>query len=208
MKRILPIVCMILLCAAPLIAEDTDNSDTPKQEQNIQYEYKMNQPGDQYIGVTLAGSFPLNFPDFGSLFTHNSQLVIGGVGTLGYHYFLTSNFAVGGDIGFGFNVTIGSHVFNYVPILATALFQPTVGKFEFPISLGIGVAPQTYISYHYFGLAVKPAVAAYYRLTPSWSLGLEASYLFMPEFAQLYNEDAHNIYGQFLNIALTARYHF
>lgn|SRR5574344_1126856 len=207
MKRILPLACMMLLCALPLVAEDTksDNQDD-KQNQTEEIVYQMNQPGDQYISVALNGVFPLNF---GNLFTGDSKLSIGGMGTLGYHYFFTNSFIAGIDVGFGFNVTIGSHVFNYIPILATATYQPTLGKFEFPMTLGVGMAMETYIGYKYFpALVVKPEVGVYYRLTPSWSIGLDASYLFLPQFAQLYDSSAHNIFGHFATAGLAARYHF
>lgn len=208
MKRLFPLACLILLCALPLSAEeskDTDDSKNPSvenpAEQTVEYEYKMNQSGDQYLRVSIAGTFPLNFPNFTSLFDSTSKLKIGGMGTLGYHYFLTENLAVGADVGFGFNVTIGSHVLNTIPILATATFQPTAGKWEFPITLGIGMAPQIYISYHYFGMAVKGDAGAFYRVTPSWSIGIEGSYLWLPHFTA--GNQAH-----FATAAVSARYHF
>ena len=198
---------MMLLGALPLAAEESDSKDTDEQqEQTAPIVYKLNQKGDQYIYVALSGTFPLNF---GNFFTGDSQLSAGGMGTLGYHYFLTDHFAVGLDASFGFNVTIGSHVFNYIPIMATATYQPTIKNFEFPLSLGVGFATETYIGYKYFpGLVVRPEVGAYYRLTPSWSLGVAVSYLFMPQFAQLYDENAHNIFGHFMTAGISARYHF
>lgn len=206
MKRILPLACMILLCAAPLIAEESNSGTTDETETTVEYEYKMNQPGDQFIAVSLAGSLPLSF---GNVFTGNSQLSFGGIGTIGYHYFLTENFAIGADVGFGFNVTIGSNVYNYIPILATATYQPSYKHFEFPLSMGIGIATETYIGYKYFpGLVIKPEVGAFYRLTPSWSLGADASYLFLPQFAALYNDNATNILAQFITVGIAARYHF
>jgi hypothetical protein len=208
MKRILA-VCLTLLCLAPLVAEDADNSTKTQEQETVQYEYKLNQPGDQYIHIALSGTFPLNFPNVASLFTGESQLKIGGIGSLGYHYFLTDSFAVGADASFGFNVTIGSHVFNFIPVLATATYQFSAGKFEFPLTLGIGVASESYIGYKYFpGLAIKPDVGFYYRLTPSWSLGAEIGYLFLPQFAELYDSSAHNIMGQFVTAGIAARYHF
>jgi len=234
MKRILPLVCMILVCLSPLAAQETNSdgatdttsadetpaqketpatSDTPAQgetpaqkESPAEYEYKMTQPGDQFIFISLDGSFPLMF---GDLFTETSKLNAGGMGTLGYNYFFTSNFSAGVEAGFGFNITIGSHVFNYIPILATATFQPSFGKFEFPLTMAAGIGIETYIGYKYFpGLVLKPKIGAFYRFTPSWSLGVEASYLFLPQFAALYDSNAHNIMGQFITAGISARYHF
>src|SRR5574344_2240124 len=221
MKRILIALCMTLLCLSPLAAEDTTEADNPQEttpaegeapaeeQAPEQFEYKMNQAGDQFIYISLAGSFPLNFPSFTNLFNGTSQLSIGGIGTLGYHYFLTDSFAVGADASFGFNVNIGSHVFNFIPIVATATYQFVVNKIEIPRTLGVGFATESYIGYKYFpGLVIKPDVSVFYRLTQSWSLGFDFSYLFMPQFAELYDSNAHNIYGQFATAGISARYHF
>lgn len=199
---------MMILCLAPIAAQ---NDTTEEEEQDIQvFNADMIQEGDQNIRISLAPSFPLNFPDFPSLFMKDRhQLSIGGIGSLGYHYFLNSLFAVGVDIGFGFNVTIGSRVLNYVPFLASFTFQPTAGKFEFPISMNVGFAWESYSNYNYFpGLILKPEAGVHYRLTSGWSLGLEVAYMFMPQLNKLYDSSRENFYGQFLTTSIVARYYF
>lgn len=224
MKRLLPAVCACLIgmsavsaqAALPSVSfrqaddEYTDEDDGDDYtEDDIYFDYGMNLPGDQYIKIALGLCAPLNFPDFISLFTGDSQLKIGGMGTLGYHYFITSKFAVGFDVGFGFNVSIGSHVFNYVPFVIAATYQPTAGRFEFPLTLGIGFAWESFGGNNYFpGLVVKPEAGVMFRLSESWSLGLEASYLLMPQFTSWYHDDAENFAGQYALISATARYHF
>ena len=73
----------------------------------------------------------------------------------------------------------------------------------------LGFAWESFGGKNYFpGLVVKPEAGAMFRLTESWSLGLEASYLLMPQFSSWYNDNAENFAGQFLTFSVTARYHF
>ena len=210
MKRFLPFICILALAVSPVLAQ-TEDSPEDDYEEETGYVFTLNQSGDQNIRISLAVVLPLNFSDsFWDLFKSGAhQMSIGGTGTLGYHYFITSRLSVGADVGFGSAVTIGSNIFNYVPVVATVTYQPCIGKFEIPLTLGVGFAWETYANKNYFpGLVVKPEAGLHYRLTPSWSLGGDLSYVFMPQFMSLYQEGAENFLGQFLNISLVARYYF
>ena len=212
MKRFFTALCLAFLIIVPLSAQETP-VETPASTESFDYFKTMK--GDQFLRISLAPVFPLNFPDFPSLFVKDAhQLSTGGMGSIGYHYFLTDYLAVGTDVGFGFNVTIGSHVFNYVPILGTVTFQPSFKKFEFPVTLAVGFAWEAYRNYNYFpGLVVKPELGAHYRIAESWSVGVDFSYMFMPQFMALHPDSDgstsnQNIFGHFAIIALSARYYF
>ncbi|MCI1209417.1 MAG: hypothetical protein LKF96_08245 [Treponema sp.] len=198
MKRILPLLCMMMLAAGILSAQDSDQNGDVETEPQDQYEYKMNGTGDQFIKIALMGSIPLNFGD---------QLYTGGAAELGYYRFLNSWFATGGSIMFAYNTTLGSNIFTYVPITVGFMFQPSVWKLEFPITLGVGAAFENYLSNRYFpGLILKPEAGIFYRLTESWSLGAEASFIYMPQWYVEHPE--YNDYGLFVTAKLCARYHF
>lgn len=207
MKRLLPLFCLAFLLAVPSFAQEQD-----EPEDDTAYSFDLNQKGDQYIRISLGASFPLNFNlsgNFLDLFIKNKhQLSTGGMGTLGYHYFLTPYLAVGGDAGFGFNVTIGSNILTYVPLMVSVTYQPTYRRFEFPITVGIGMVWETYANYNYFpGLVIKPEVGIHYRLSPSWSVGGELSWMYMPQFA--YHKNVSETYhGQFFTVVAAARYYF
>ncbi|MGN0729115.1 TP0733 family outer membrane beta-barrel protein [Treponema sp.] len=224
MKRLITLFCVgiigIYFSAAQASLPKTIFSQTAKEEDNtddgdeyieddITFDLGMNLPGDQYIKLAIGVSVPINFPDIQSAIHGDGQLKIGGMGTIGYHYFLTSKVALGFDISFGFNVSIGNHVFNYVPFITSLTYQPVAGRFEFPLTLGIGFAWESFGGKNYFpGFVLKPEAGTMFRLTESWSLGAEASYLLMPQFSAWYNDDAENFAGQFLTLSVAARYHF
>ena len=202
MKRFLPAALLAMLIATPVFAQTEDSPETDSQ---IEYKWELNQKGDQYLKLALGPSFPLNF---GNIFkSGSSQLVLGGAGSLGYHYFFAKDMAVGIDATFGFNTSIGGHVFNFIPIVAKFTWQPSVGKFEFPLTAGIGFAWHTYIGYTYWPALVFNAEAGVlYRLSANWAVGGEAIYLCMPEFD--YKDMSKSVWGQFLNVNVTARYYF
>lgn len=204
MKRIITALCLALLCFSPVFAQSSGS-----EEPSFDNQFFMTQKGDQYLRIGLSGVFPLNFPSVDKLFTQERKLSAGGAGYIGYHYFLTNKFAIGADAGFGFNATIGKHMFHYIPVTVTATYQPSIGNFEFPLTLGIGGAWEAYNGYTYFpGLVIKPQVGVHYRPLQSWSFGGELSYMFLPQFAHLYDKEAKNYLGQFAELAIVARYYF
>lgn len=204
MKRLLSIAVILLTCTFTSFAQ-TEDYDSIYFEQD----YIENNAGDQNIRLALGIVLPLNFPDFQSLFdSYGAQLSTGGMGTLGYHRFIAKDFAIGFDISFGFNATIGEHIFSYTPILFSATYQPVWKKLEFPLTLNLGFAWESYNNDNYFpGLVVKPEAGVHYRFNQDWSAGIEASYIFMPQFCELYGS-GKNYYGQFATISAVARYYF
>lgn len=204
---------MLLFSAAGLFAfpyttkfsEETEESEDFSQDNGF---YNI-QTGDQYIKIAMGVTAPLNFPDFESLFHKDKhQLSIGGMGSLGYHYFLNSYLALGFDVSYGFNVTIGSHIFNYVPILFSATYQYSWHKLEFPLTLNAGFCWESYNNHNYFpALIVKPEAGVHYRVDENWSVGVEASWMIMPQFSSWYDK-GEDYTGHFMNLSLAARYYF
>lgn len=185
------------LFGACLSAQDIYDED--------EFRTNINEPGDQFIKIGLMGVFPLNFGGSFPLF-REGQISTGGAGELGYHRFITKNFAAGLDISFGYNPTIGENIFTYVPIVLNATFQPIYKQFEFPITLGVGMAMESYLNRTYFpGLVLKGETGAFWRVTPSWSFGLEGEFWFMPQW---YSDSKYDDYGLFASFAISARYHF
>ncbi len=179
-----------------LVAQEINSSE---------FRTNMNEPGDQFIKIGLMGVFPLNFGGTFPLF-RDGQLSTGGAGELGYHRFLTNRFALGIDVSFGYNPTIGENMFTYVPIIINATFQPTFKNFEFPITVGVGGAMESYLNRTYFpGLVLKGEAGAFWRVTASWSFGLLGEFWFMPQW---YSDSKYDDYGLFSSFAISARYHF
>ena len=197
MKRLFSIILLLLVSISFLTAQNTDNEETP-DDYYEDISYKGNGAGDQYIKIALMGMFPLNFGD---------KLSTGGAAEIGYHRFVSEYFALGFDVQFGYNPTIGSNMFTYVPMTFTGTFQPYIGNFEFPLTFGIGAALESYLNRNYFpGLILKGQAGFFYRVAESWSFGVESEYMYMPQWYADHKE--WNDYGLFLSAGLIARYHF
>ncbi len=223
MKRILSLFGILLLFSVPVFSQsqedgsDFEQTEQAEQNQNEQSEenttdenqdeedivrfenYARNGRGDQFLKIGVMGNFPLNFGD---------QLTIGGSAQLGYYRFLNGWLAVGGDLMAGYNPTIGSNVFTFVPITFGAMFQPCAGRFEFPVTLSVGFAFETCANRKYFpGFAAKAESGAFFRITDGWSVGLNADFLYLPEWYTS-TKNADSDYGIFIEAGVSARYHF
>ena len=170
------------------------------QEENIEddvYVYASNGAGDQFLKINLGAVFPLNF---------NGQLKIGGKASLGYFKFLSENLAVGGELAATYNVSIGEKVLVMIPITFGIMYQPYIGRFEFPLFAEIGVANQTWQNIEIFpSLAAKLSAGAYYRITDSVSLGFSTDFMWIPEW---FKDSSKNFNGLFETAEIGLRYHF
>lgn len=174
---------------------ENDEGDYYDTEEDIRL--TQNGAGDQFISIKLMPLFPLNFGE---------QLYIGGALSLGYHRFLNEFFAVGADVMFGYNTTIGSNIFTIIPFSVGITYQPYIKKFEFPITLSIGAVIENYVQYNYFpGLMLKAEAGVYYRINENWSAGIESQFIWLPQW---YADSSKN--DQYIGVTATlaARYHF
>ena len=157
----------------------------------------QNGAGDQFIALKLMPLIPLNF---------DKQLSVGGALSLGYHRFLTQFIAVGADVMFAYNTTIGSNLFTVIPLTVGITFQPYIWRFEFPITLNVGAALENYLQYNYFpGLILKGEAGCFYRMNENWSFGLECQLMYLPQW---YSDSSKNVYYLSITATVGARYHF
>ncbi|MBQ7157900.1 MAG: hypothetical protein IJS09_00535 [Treponema sp.] len=205
MKRFTALLCVLFFTCTFAFTESEDDVNEPEDTEIEAPDFKWNQPGDQYIAIGLMVTFPLNFGGSFPLYRDGS-LITGGAGSLGYHRFLTSWFAVGADISFGYHPTIGSNIFTYIPLVVNMTIQPSFKRFEFPITVGVGAALENYLSRSYFpGFIFSASAGVFFRATASWSFGIADDFMLMPQW---YSDSSNNYCGVFDSIKLSARYHF
>lgn len=158
----------------------------------------QNGKGDQFIAIRIMPLIPLNF---------DKQLYVGGGISIGYHKFLNEHFAVGADVMFSYNTTIGSNLLTLIPFTIGITYQPYFGKFEFPINLNIGAVVESYLQYNYFpGLILKGNAGCFYRMNENWSFGLEGHFLYLPQW--FFKDASKNDKYLAVAFSLAARYHF
>ncbi|MDR2176645.1 MAG: hypothetical protein LBP20_01220 [Treponema sp.] len=207
---------MSFLCAAalltavldPLGAQDApEDGNIPAEDDWTGFMPSLYSAGDQIFGLSVGIVAPVAFtrPGGGTI-PHN--MTIGGAGSLSYDYFLGARVFVGGELEGMFAPTLGDHMLIIVPINLRAGYQFVYKSFEFPLSLGLGIAPQqlrTSKSYSYLGFFMKPRVSAYFRINPDWSVGINAAWWWLP---QTTSNPAESVHAHFFEAALAVRYHF
>jgi len=158
--------------------------------------------GDRTFTITLGVLFPTIFA--GDIENNRHGLRLGGAGSLAFNYFLSPNIFIGGELTGSFTGTRGGNMLYIVPFGPRIGYQFLFNRFEFPVSLMIGGAGQRYLERGYFGLIVKPGASAFWRLNPDWSFGLNTAWWFLPQWPR----NSHNVYGNFFELTMSARYHF
>ena len=197
MKRILSLLLVLSIFAGTIFCQE-DGPDIYEDD----YEYLQNGPGDQFLKIELGAIFPLNF---------EGKLWPGVQATIGYYRFLNTWLALGGEISVTSQFSIGNKALFMVPITFGAMAQPTIGKFEFPFFLTMGIADHTWANMTYFpAFTLKAEAGAFYRMTESWSFGLTSFFMWTVETpgwksSENKNKDFH---GLFQTASLAARYHF
>jgi hypothetical protein len=188
----------MLLALVPLAAQDSEgggggdelpiDSDWPDKLPDL---YSR---GDKIFGISVGPLFSL-LENVGP---------VGGTLSLSYTYFLDSHLYVGGELQGMFTPTKGENILYIVPVGGRVGYQFLLGRFEIPLALTLGFAVQKYLEMDYFGFFMKPAASFFWRFNPDWSFGLNAAWWWVPQWPKHGRDE----YGNFIEVSLSARYHF
>lgn len=161
-------------------------------------------PGEQTIGIAAG----LHIPAFLVPVTGGGagNLSLGGSFAFSYQYFVARGFAVGGNIAAAFNSTIGGASLFTLPLGATAAYWWTKLPFEFSVLAEAGAYMMRENGQGIIDPFAKAGVGAYWRIAPSWSVGLQSSLWFIPE---IHYGDYSSLsqYGGFVETSIAAVYH-
>ena len=179
--------------------EQEQTEDAPDvYDDEYDFVYLQNAEGDQFINVRLVPNFPLNYDD---------KIKIGGQVTVGYGRFLNSWLALGVELAFGYNPTIGSNILTYIPMSVGVTFLPAIKKFEFPITINVGMVATNYLSNTFFpGLYLRAGAGCYYRISEGWSAGIEGFFTYMPQW--YFKHPEKNDYLNMASVSAGVKYHF
>jgi len=195
-------LCWLSLGAAPAHAQERDDWEV--------FETDLYSLGDQIFSITLGTVFPTVFVGRDGPITHNFRPPVGGLISLGYSYFLGAHVFLGLDISFAFNRTIAKNMYFAVPFGIYGGWQFLFRRFEFPVSLMLGMAPQRYVDMRYMGMFMRLRGSAFYRFSPEWSFGLNTDWSWYPQRPKRDGKPfpEGNVDGMVMGVTLSARYHF
>ncbi|MDR0320071.1 MAG: hypothetical protein LBI28_01075 [Treponema sp.] len=198
-------ILLILLLALPVMLIAQEDSDPDVEPDWGDYRNELYSRGDQTFMISLGVAFPTLWLNDGKIINHNITPPVGGTGTLALNYYFSSLFFIGGEIGGMFFTTLDASNLYTINLGFRWGLQFVIWKIEIPITLAVGMSWQTYLNSSYYGLYLKGGLSAYFRATNDWSFGLASNWVWMPEWT---NEPRNNVDGNFVDLTLSARYHF
>lgn len=188
-------------------AEEAQEDENPL-ESRVEY-HTM---GDQVFGISAGLFIPLFYNNptlsWGDSDAFNStNLSLGGQGSLYYGAYLNNNVILGMEVGAIFSSSPNSNNFYMIPITfrGTYEFQFKNNMFSVPVYLGAGINMSSYQDSFHADMILKPGVGAYWNHSSNWSFGLNTTYWWVP---QLYKDREYNRIGNFMDVTLSAVYHF
>ena len=132
----------------------------------------------------------------------------GWYGSIGWERFLSSSFALGGELAYSSNGIVNGRRLVQVPVMFTARWYTLQNQFDIPLTLkagGVFNSLNDEGDQAYLGPILAPSVEFLWKALDAWSFGIEASYWFTPEFYFGDKRDQTAI-GNFLTIAVTATF--
>jgi hypothetical protein len=188
----------------PGYEEEIPEEGVPIESDWSEYMPSLYSRGDQTFTISLGLIFPVVFLQNRTVITHNI-FPVGGTGNLAYNYFLNSHFFMGGEVGMMFDSTLRKNTLFIIPIGLRWGYQFILSRFEFPLALTLGFAPQRYLDWSYLGFFLKPSASAFFRFNPDWSFGINTAWWWVPQWTP---EREKDVDGNFIDVTLSARYHF
>ena len=170
--------------------------------------------GSQMFSISVGTNVPLTLSTFvddefktgigpGSADGTTNQ-TMGVFGSIDYEVFLHSYFSIGAEIGYQFNFTPSKKILTNVPIFLKMTTIPIqTGKFDLPISLGLGF---DYISFNgssKFTINSSLLIGLKYFITDEWGIGINTGLTLTPE---LYAEKSKNALFTYIPINAVVTY--
>lgn len=202
-KLLFSALILITMTFVPLYSQEPENEEVP-------LEINLYSLGDKNFSINLGLFFPLFFldptPASGSSAVSDTNLTLGGTGSLVFEAYLNNNIKIGGELGIMFAFSPNDNPFYMVPITARVAYEFHFGQFSMPIYMGLGMNIMTYDDETNVQLLMKPGISLYWNFDSSWSFGGNLVYWIAPEFIPDHSE--YDRFGNFLDFTISAQYHF
>jgi hypothetical protein len=204
MRKAFALILLLLIGLPILLFAQEDDNPAVEPDWEI-YTADVYTRGDQTFNISLGTVFPTVFVNQGKKIPHNFKPPVGGTGSLSYNYFLYSLIFVGGEVGGLFMSTIGENTIFIIPLGARGGYQFIYERFEFPLSLSLGMTWHRYLNLAHYSFYMKGGGSAYFRFNTDWSFGLNTYWIWLPEWT---GDRKTNVDGNIIELTLSARYHF
>ena len=204
-KKLLFLLIILAVSVAWLSAQDQDSDDDYSG-------IAAYTTGEQLFTVNAGPIIPLfNWapnPEAGTDYiVPLSNLSVGAAGSLNWGAFVADNLLLGVDIS-GMIGWTANRTLSMVPISFRTAYYFLYYPFEFPVYIDAGFSFNSLGDFFTITPCLRPGFGAYWNINGEWALGLSTEYWFMPE---IYFDAAtanQTRVANFLQISISAVYHF
>ncbi len=198
------LIFMLILIILPLIHvfSQEDNED----EEYIEEVYGL---GDQTFTITAGVIHPLFYSTTDFEF-NDTNLTMGGAGSLSWNGFISSKVSLGGEFGGMFAFSPNDRILYMMPLTFKVSYYFRSYPFEFPIYCGAGISFNSISDAFHLDFILKPGASVFWNFNPEWAFGFNLVYWWVP---QIYTGDgmvpaSHTRFGSFLETSLSALFRF
>ena len=190
-------LCAIVLLACPGLAF--------AQEEERPAQLSVYTLGQQTFVLNLGLFIPLFLQDFDGAVS-DTNLSLGGAGSLQWGIHLDNHWLVGVEVGGIFSKSLHASIFYMLPITVKGAYIFHAFPFEFPVFLGAGMDIVKYGPQSHIDFILKPGFSSLWKYNVTWGFGLNVVYWWVPQpWAEVPNEGRM---GNFLEVSATAQYSF
>lgn len=191
----------------PTTEEEQDQEESEEELDESGGIFRPYSLGDQFFSLKAGLFIPLFFgtPSWG---VEATNLTLGGTGNIEWGAFLNGSLSLGADLSGLFAFSPLGRTLIIIPLTAKLTWWLRAGSFDFPLHMELGVNFTKLDADLYFGMIVKPGVSAYWNMNSEWSFGLNVVYWWVPQWYARADMREYTRYGNFMNVTLSALYHF
>lgn len=199
MKSRFVIVSALLLLVLPLWAQDKAGDQD--------YFGGLHKKGSQLISLSTGANIPLFILPADPDPTEVTPLNVGASFSLSYQYFVANRVSLGGSLTGAFNGTVGGRSLFLAPIAAHVGYWWGKTPMEYTVGLDAGMNIMRLSGDGMITPFAKLGVGVFHQIGNAWSLGGQTYWWFIPEIHTGTYSDLTR-YGNFLEISVSAVYHF
>jgi len=201
-KKIIILLTLLVFISGPLFAVSDDDDDYDTYQETFSL-------GDQMFFINGGVFIPLFFFDR-SLDVKDTNLTLGGTGSLCWQVFLTNHLSVGAELGGMFALSPNKRVLYMIPLMLKATYWIRFYPFEIPLSLGLGGNLSILEEAAHIDFIAKPGIGFYWNMNEEWAFGINATYWFVP---QIYSGSGkvpsdNSMFGNFMDASLSVLFRF
>ena len=210
-KLSLIVISLLLLNFGFLGAQEEPPEDDPFTPQS-----RINQRslGDKYFAISAGVIIPLftvllndNSATGDSAGVVDTQLSVGGMGTLAFGVYLSPNIKVGLQLGGTFKWDINRNLLYMIPITVKGSYEfHPFSRMTIPLHLALGINMTSWKEQFVVDPLIRPGFGVYFDWNVEWSFGMDFTYWFVPQLNS--TDERFNSIANFMDITLTAEYHF